>query len=94
MLDVNEAERAGLVARILPVENFVEEVVKIAQGIAVLSTPVVMMAKQCVNVALETTLEQGMQFERRVFHATFALQDQKEGMAAFVEKRAANFKNM
>ncbi len=94
MMDVNEAERAGLVARILPVENFVEEVVKIAQGIAVLSTPVVMMAKQCVNVALETTLEQGMQFERRVFHATFALQDQKEGMAAFVEKRAANFKNM
>lgn len=94
MMDVQEAERAGLVARILPVENFVEEVVKIAQGIASMSMPVAMMAKQCVNAALETTLEQGMQYERRVFHATFALEDQKEGMAAFVEKRAPNFKNM
>lgn len=94
MMDVQEAERAGLVARVLPVENFLDEVIAIAQGVANLSTPVVMMAKQCVNAALETSLEQGLQYERRVFHATFALQDQKEGMAAFVEKRPANFKNM
>ncbi len=94
MMDAKEAESAGLVARILPLENFLEEVVKVAQGIAELSTPVVMMAKQCVNAALETTLEQGLQYERRVFHATFATQDQKEGMSAFVEKRQANFRNM
>lgn len=94
MMDVQEAERAGLVARILPLENFLNEVVAIAQGIAGMSTPVAMMAKQCVNAALETTLELGLQYERRVFHATFALQDQKEGMAAFVEKRAPEFKNM
>ncbi len=93
-MDAAEAESSGLVARVLPVENFVDEVVKIAEGMAAFSSPVLMMAKQCVNAALETTLEQGLQYERRVFHATFALEDQKEGMAAFVEKRAPNFKNM
>ena len=94
MMDAQEAEKAGLVSRILPLENFLDEVVKVAQGIASLSVPTVMMAKQCVNTALETTLEQGLQYERRVFHATFATEDQKEGMAAFIEKRPANFKNM
>ena len=93
-MDVKEAESAGLVARVLPVENFVAEVLKIAEGMAAFSSPVLMMAKQCVNAALETTLEQGLAYERRVFHATFALEDQKEGMAAFVEKRTPNFKNM
>lgn len=94
MMDVQEAERSGLVARVLPLENFVNEVIAIAQVIAGMSTPVAMMAKQCVNAAMETTLETGLAYERRVFHATFALQDQKEGMQAFVEKRAPQFKNM
>ncbi|ETD67037.1 enoyl-CoA hydratase [Pelistega indica] len=93
-MDAQEAESAGLVARILPNENFLDEVIKIADGMANFSSPVLMMAKQCVNAALETTLEQGLAYERRVFHATFALEDQKEGMSAFVEKRAPNFKNM
>ena len=93
-MDAQEAESAGLVARILPNENFLDEVIKIAEGMANFSSPVLMMAKQCVNAALETTLEQGLAYERRVFHATFALEDQKEGMSAFVEKRAPNFKNM
>lgn len=93
-MDVKEAESAGLVARVLPVEGFVDEVMKIAEGMAAFSSPVLMMAKQCVNAALETTLEQGLAYERRVFHATFALEDQKEGMAAFVEKRPPQFKNM
>ncbi len=94
MMDVKEAESAGLVARVLPVEGFLEEVIKIAQGMAGMSQTALMMAKECVNVAQETTLEQGLLFERRVFHATFATQDQKEGMDAFVNKRAPAFKNM
>lgn len=93
-MDVAEAESAGLVARVLPVDGFVDAVVKIAEGMAAFSSPVLMMAKQCVNAALETTLEQGLAYERRVFHATFALEDQKEGMSAFVEKRPPQFKNM
>ncbi len=94
MMDAKEAESAGLVARILPLEGFLDEVIKIAQGMATMSQTALMMAKECVNVAQETTLEQGLLFERRVFHATFATQDQKEGMDAFVNKRTPAFKNM
>ncbi len=94
MMDAKEAESAGLVARVLPVDNFLDEVIKIAQGMAGMSQTTLMMAKECVNVALETTLEQGLLFERRVFHATFATKDQKEGMDAFVGKRAPAFNNM
>ena len=70
-----------------------EEAMKAAERIAALSLPVVMMAKECVNRAFETTLAEGVRFERRMFHATFALEDQKEGMAAFVEKRQPAFKH-
>ncbi|PJX25555.1 enoyl-CoA hydratase [Advenella sp. S44] len=94
MMDAKEAESAGLVARILPTENFLEEVIKIAQDMAAMSQTTLMMAKECVNVAQETTLEQGLLFERRVFHATFATKDQKEGMDAFVGKRKPAFNNM
>ena len=94
MMDAQEAERSGLVARVLPLENFLQAVVDIAQGMAGMSQTALMMAKECVNVAQETTLDQGLLFERRVFHATFATKDQKEGMDAFVSKRAPVFKNM
>lgn len=92
-LTAEQAEAAGLVARVLPQEGFVEAVIHIAQEIAAYSLPVLMLAKQSVNAALETTLSQGLQQERQAFHATFALQDQKEGMNAFVQKRAPQFKN-
>ncbi len=94
MMDAQEAERSGLVARVLPLEDFLSAVVEIAQGMAGMSQTALMMAKECVNVAQETTLDQGLLFERRVFHATFATKDQKEGMDAFVGKRAPVFKNM
>jgi len=93
MMDVQEAERAGLVSRIVPLANLLEETLKIANQIAALSQPSVMMAKECINRAYETTLAEGILFERRTFHATFATQDQKEGMAAFTEKRKAEFKH-
>jgi len=93
MMDVQEAERAGLVSRIVPLANLLEETLKIANQIAALSQPSVMMAKECINRAYETTLAEGILFERRTFHATFATQDQKEGMAAFAEKRKAEFKH-
>ena len=94
MMDAEEAERAGLVSRIVPAEDLLDEAVKVAGEIATLSRPAVYMAKEAVNRAFETTLEEGIRFERRLFHATFALEDQKEGMAAFVEKRKPNFKNV
>lgn len=94
MMDAKEAESSGLVARVFPNENFLQEVVKAVEGMAQFSSPVLMMAKQCVNAAQETTLEQGLSYERRIFHATFALEDQKEGMSAFVEKRTPQFKNI
>lgn len=94
LMDAMEAERVGLVARVLPVEGFIDGVLNVAESIASFSSPVLMMAKQCVNAAFETTLEQGLAYERRMFHATFALEDQKEGMTAFIEKRSPNFKNM
>ena len=93
MMDAAEAERAGLVSRIVPAAQLIEEAVKTAQKIAELSRPVAMFAKECVNRAYETTLAEGVRFERRLFHSTFALEDQKEGMAAFVEKRPPQFKN-
>jgi enoyl-CoA hydratase len=93
MIDAVEAERAGLVSRIVPAADLVDEAVKVAERIATLSRPVVMLAKEAVNAAFETTLAQGVTFERRLFHSTFATEDQKEGMAAFAEKRQPNFKN-
>jgi enoyl-CoA hydratase len=93
MMDAAEAERAGLVARVVPLANLMEEAMKVAETIAALSLPAVLAAKEAVNRALETTLAEGLRFERRAFHALFATEDQKEGMAAFVEKRPPNFKN-
>ncbi len=93
MMDAAEAERSGLVSRIIPKEQLLDEAVKTATRIAELSRPVVMIAKEAVNRAYETTLSEGVRFERRVFHSTFAFDDQKEGMAAFAEKRKPSFQN-
>ncbi|GIK79975.1 MAG: enoyl-CoA hydratase [Pseudorhodoplanes sp.] len=93
MMDAQEAERSGLVARIVPLASLMDEAMKMAETIASMPLPATMMAKEAVNVALETTLAEGVRFERRVFHSLFATEDQKEGMAAFASKRAANFKN-
>lgn len=91
MMDAVEAERAGLVSRIVPADQLVDEALKVAAQIADLSLPAVMICKESVNRAYETTLAEGVRFERRIFHSTFALKDKFEGMAAFVEKRKANF---
>ncbi|MFN3884843.1 MAG: enoyl-CoA hydratase [Rhodocyclaceae bacterium] len=93
MMDAVEAERCGLVARVFPTERLIEETLAAAQTIASYSLPVVMMIKEAVNRAFETPLSEGLLFERRSFHASFALDDQKEGMAAFLEKRPARFRN-
>ena len=93
MMDSEEAERAGLVSRIVPADELVEEAVATAEKIAKLSHPIVMLAKESVNRAYETTLAEGIHFERRVFHSTFSTEDQKEGMSAFAEKRTAEFKH-
>jgi enoyl-CoA hydratase len=93
MMDAAEAERAGLVSRVVPAAELMDEAIKTAAKIAGLSRPIVMMAKESVNRAYETTLSEGVRFERRVFHATFATEDQKEGMAAFAEKRPPRWKN-
>jgi len=93
MMDAQEAERCGLVSRIIPAAGLIDEAVRTAQKIAELSLPIVMMAKESVNRAFETTLNEGVRFERRLFHSTFAAEDQKEGMSAFVEKRKPGFKN-
>jgi len=93
MMDAAEAERAGLVSRVVPSADLVAEALKTAATIAGMSMPVVMMAKESVNRAFETTLAEGIRFERRLFHAMFGLSDQKEGMAAFVAKRKPAFKN-
>jgi enoyl-CoA hydratase len=92
-MDAAEAERCGLVSRVVPLADLMSEAMKAAEKIASLSLPAVMMAKEAVNRAYETTLAEGLRFERRLFHSMFALDDQKEGMAAFVEKRAASFTN-
>ena len=93
IMDVQEAERAGLVSRITPADKLLEEAVAVAQRIASMSQPIAMMVKEAVNRAFETTLAEGVRFERRLFHSTFATQDQKEGMAAFIEKRNPAFRN-
>ena len=93
MMDADEAERCGLVSRIVPAAELLDEAVKTAQKIADMSRPITMMTKETVNRAYETTLSEGIRFERRVFHSMFAIEDQKEGMAAFAEKRKANFKH-
>ena len=93
MMDAEEAERSGLVSRVVPLGELLEETLKAATKIADFSLPAVMMTKEAVNRSYETTLAEGLRFERRLFHSMFALDDQKEGMAAFVEKRSANFKN-
>ena len=93
MMDAAEAERAGLVARIVPLANLVEEAVKVAETIASMSLPSLMAAKEAVNRAFEMPLAEGVRFERRVFHALFATADQKEGMAAFIAKRPPKFEN-
>jgi enoyl-CoA hydratase len=93
MMDAAEAERAGLVSRIVPADKLLEEAVAVAAKIADMSQPIAMMVKEAVNRAFETSLAEGVRFERRLFHATFATDDQKEGMAAFVEKRRPVFTN-
>jgi enoyl-CoA hydratase len=93
MMDAIEAERSGLVARVVPASVLMEEAMKIAETIASLSLPSLLAAKEAINRALETSLSEGLRFERRVFHGLFATHDQKEGMAAFVAKRPASFRN-
>jgi enoyl-CoA hydratase len=93
MMDAQEAERAGLVSRVVPLDKLMEEALAVASKIAGYSLPVVMMIKESVNRAYETTLSEGVLFERRLFHSQFALEDQKEGMAAFIEKRKPAFKH-
>ena len=93
MMNAVEAECAGLVSRIIPAAELLEEAIKVATRIAGLSRPIVLMAKEAVNAAFETTLTQGVRIERRLFQSTFATEDQKEGMAAFSEKRQPAFKN-
>lgn len=93
MIDAQEALTIGLVARVFPTESLVDEVLKIAAEIAAFSRPAVLATKEMVNRAYETTLAEGVRFERRLFHGLFGTEDQKEGMAAFIEKRAPQFKN-
>jgi len=93
LMDATEAEKSGLVARIFPTGTLIEETLAAAQTIASYSLPVAVMVKEAVNRAFESSLAEGLLFERRAFHAAFALEDQKEGMAAFAEKRKAGFKH-
>lgn len=93
MMDAAEAERSGLVSRVVLADQLVDEAIKVAGVIAAKSRPIAMMTKESVNRAYETTLAEGVRFERRLFHAMFATNDQKEGMAAFAEKRKPDFSN-
>ena len=93
MMDVQEAERAGLVSRVVPLDTHFQTAFEVASQIAGFSRPVVKLAKEAVNAALETPLSQGLKTERRLFHSTFAFDDQKEGMEAFIEKRNPEFKH-
>jgi enoyl-CoA hydratase len=90
-MDAAEAERAGLVARVVPLASLMEEAMKAAEKIASLSLPAILMAKEAVNRSFEVTLAEGVRFERRLFHSTFGVADRKEGMTAFAEKRKPNF---
>lgn len=92
-MNAEEAERAGLVSRIVPADTLLDEALSVARTIAGMSKPAAMMAKEAVNRSFETSLSEGILFERRVFHSTFATQDQKEGMAAFIEKRPPSFQD-
>lgn len=92
-MKAEEAERSGLVSRVVPLDKLMEEAMSAAQTIASYSLPVAMMIKESVNRSFESSLSEGLLFERRVFHASFALEDQKEGMSAFLEKRPASFKH-
>jgi enoyl-CoA hydratase len=93
MMDAQEAEKAGLISRVVPFDKLQEEALETAQKMASYSLPIVMMIKESIGRAFETPLAEGLKFERRLFHSTFALEDQKEGMAAFLEKRAPVFKD-
>ena len=93
MMDAAEAERAGLVSRIVPAADLVSEAIKIAEQVSAMSRPIAMMVKEAVNRAYETSLAEGVRFERRLFHSTFATEDRKEGMAAFIDKRKPAFRN-
>lgn len=93
MMDAAEAERSGLVSRVVPAADLLTEVLKVADAIADMSGPIAMMTKESVNRAYETTLSEGVRFERRLFHSMFATADQKEGMAAFVDKRKPKFEH-
>jgi enoyl-CoA hydratase len=93
MMDAEEAERAGLVSRVVPAADLLGEALKAAEKIAGFSQPAVAIVKEAVNRSYETTLAEGLRFERRVFHSMFALDDQKEGMAAFAAKRKPEFRN-
>ena len=92
MMDAAEAERCGLVSRVLPAATLIDEAIRTAEKMCELSLPVLMLAKESVNRAFETTLSEGVRFERRTFHATFAFEDRKEGMTAFIDKRPAAWK--
>lgn len=94
MMDAVEAERAGLVSRVVPADKLMEEALAAAATIAGMSLPIAMMVKESINRAYETTLAEGVQYERRLFHSTFATEDQKEGMKAFIEKRLPSFRNL
>lgn len=94
MMDALEAERAGLVSRVVPADKLLDEALGAAATIAGMSLPITMMIKESVNRAYETTLAEGVQYERRMFHSTFASEDQKEGMKAFIEKRLPTFRNL
>jgi enoyl-CoA hydratase len=93
MMDAVEAEKSGLVARIVPAANLMEEATKVAEIIANMSLPSVLAGKEAINAAFETSLAEGARFERRIFQSLFATEDQKEGMKAFVEKRPPKWKN-
>jgi enoyl-CoA hydratase len=93
MMDAQEAERSGLVSRVVPAERLMEEAMGAAKTISEMSLPIVMMVKESINASYESSLSEGIRFERRMFHAAFATEDQKEGMKAFLEKRPAKFKH-
>jgi len=94
MMDADEAERAGLIARMVPADKLLDEAMSAAATIASMSLPIAMMIKESINQSYESMLSAGVMYERRLFHSTFATQDQKEGMQAFIEKRLPSFRNL